>query len=444
VPLRGRTFPVFRSVDLRGNDQTRPGDETRHLAGRDGDNLLLPFQCEICHIRNMCGRDPIEGLPSDEMLKIYIRRASIDAFWSREPAMVRAHLREARQMEKEAREVGLTSFSDPIGPWPLRDVMGMRAAVAVLQRSLAPGLYAATVQFETIRKTRSTLTVLHQASVGGSGDAVGAHERKKVWISNVQTHTFWFCRFMEGVRRRTGEIIKRDELISIDVLHSVDALLEQDWRLASTPKQKKRVAEMGVIFVAGFCSGVRGEELLIVDLLGTKESLKHLGDSKDPHFKLELIGRLKGHGSEKRMQIPPVGVTEVTGLQPGKWITRLASVLEELGRTTGKLLQRNMLPARLVEFQNDFYGYLEKVQATTGLISDEMDVRDAYGLRRSTRRGVTAHAKVMHVDSDVIKAVHRWEKELNSRSGFPRLDMIDTYDTLVSLVPLILKYSRSL
>jgi hypothetical protein len=48
------------------------------------------------------------------------------------------------------------------------------------------------------------------------------------------------------------------------------------------------------------------------------------------------------------------------------------------------------------------------------------------------------HAKVMHVDSKVIKAVHMWEKVLNSRLGLPRLDMIDTYDTVVSLDSLIL------
>jgi hypothetical protein len=59
-------------------------------------------------------------------------------------------------------------------------------------------------------------------------------------------------------------------------------------------------------------------------------------------------------------------------------------------------------------------------------------------------RRVTAHAKVIEVSLDVIKAVHHWEKKLNSRSGFPRLDMIDSYDTLESLVPLILVYSRSL
>jgi hypothetical protein len=168
----------------------------------------------------------------------------------------------------------------------------------------------------------------------------------------VQTHTFGFCRFMEGLKRRTGEIIKRDDLIFIDVLHALDDLMEKDWQVATTAKQTKRI-KMGVIFVAGFCSGIRDEELLIVDLLGTRESLPHLLNKKHPHFTIELIGQLKGHGSEKRMQIPVVGVTEGTRLQPGKWVQCLTQVLTELGRTTGKLLQWNMKPAQLAEFQNN-------------------------------------------------------------------------------------------
>jgi hypothetical protein len=78
-----------------------------------------------------------------------------------------------------------------------------------------------------------------------------------------------------------GEIIKRgNELISIDVLHAHDELLKKDWQLATTAKQRKRIQKMGVIFVTGFSPGIRGEELLIVDLLGIKGSLQHLEDKK--------------------------------------------------------------------------------------------------------------------------------------------------------------------
>jgi hypothetical protein len=60
-----------------------------------------------------------------------------------------------------------------------------------------------------------------------------------------------------------------------------------------------------------------------------------------------------------------------------------------------------------LEFQDESYAYLEKVQVTTTYIGNEIDVRDMYGLGCSSRQGVTAHVKVMEVSSDVVRAVHR-------------------------------------
>jgi hypothetical protein len=95
-------------------------------------------------------------------------------------------------MEKEADKVGFWSFSKPVDPWPLDDVQGMRAAVAVLQKSLKLGLDGATVQFATTRMARATLTLLHQTCAGGTGNIVGAHDKRRLWISDVPTHSFWF------------------------------------------------------------------------------------------------------------------------------------------------------------------------------------------------------------------------------------------------------------
>jgi hypothetical protein len=61
------------------------------------------------------------------------------------------------------------------------------------------------------------------------------------------------------------------------------------------------------MFIVGFCSGVGGEEqLLLVDLVDTLASLKSLDHIVIPHLKLFVIGRLKGHRSEKKMGIPEV------------------------------------------------------------------------------------------------------------------------------------------
>ncbi len=69
-----------------------PADDQRYLQARNGDNLVTPFQCDLYHFRNLMQHDPVEGLPQDMRLLKLIRRANLDALWSREPGTVRGTL----------------------------------------------------------------------------------------------------------------------------------------------------------------------------------------------------------------------------------------------------------------------------------------------------------------------------------------------------------------
>ena len=71
--------------------------------------------------------------------------------------------------------MGVEPFSD-VGPWPLEDTVGMKAAVAVLDCSLDKGTYKANVQWDTFRKQMSTVSNGSQASVNGLLNSVGAYE----------------------------------------------------------------------------------------------------------------------------------------------------------------------------------------------------------------------------------------------------------------------------
>jgi hypothetical protein len=64
-------------------------DEGRFTHARNGDYLVTRFQCGKCHFRNIQGRDPAIGDRSDELFEKCIRRASLDAFWSREESTVK-------------------------------------------------------------------------------------------------------------------------------------------------------------------------------------------------------------------------------------------------------------------------------------------------------------------------------------------------------------------
>jgi hypothetical protein len=97
-----------------------------------------------------------------------------------------------------------------------------------------------------------------------------------MWILGVVTHSFWFTRFMEGLHKRVGEVRHQDEAITIEVLHELDKILEKGWRQAKLPALKRQVAEMGTWYIVGFCSGLRGEEMLLIELAGTARDLVFL------------------------------------------------------------------------------------------------------------------------------------------------------------------------
>jgi hypothetical protein len=92
------------------------------------------------------------------------------------------------------------------------------------------------------------------------------------------------------------------------------------------------------------------------------------------------------------------------------------------------------------EWENNFMSILELVQSTTEFINDKLDVRDKYGLGRSSRHGATAQAKNMQVDEDLIKTVQRWNKD---STGAARLDMIELYSDAEILTPTYLRYSHA-
>jgi hypothetical protein len=61
----------------------------------------------------------------------------------------------------------MPSITLPMGPFLLNDECGMKAAIALLDRSLDPGRYADHVQFGTFQKVKSTITNIIQAGVDG-------------------------------------------------------------------------------------------------------------------------------------------------------------------------------------------------------------------------------------------------------------------------------------
>jgi hypothetical protein len=103
--------------------------------------------------------------------------------------------------------------------------------------------------------------------------------------------------------------------------------------------------------------------------------------------------------------------------------------------------------ATLFEFENNFFVLLEQVQAQTTHIDKEMDHREAYGIMRLLRRGLTSHTKNRGIPEEDLKGFKQWWSEIktgNGRSRAGQLDMSALYAALKSLTPALLGFTRSL
>eukprot|EP00978_Attheya_sp_CCMP212_P016861 scaffold44498_cov55-Attheya_sp.AAC.2 len=159
---------------------------------------------------------------------------------------------------------------------------------------------------------------------------------------------------------------------------------------------------MEVWIVAGFCSFLRGEEMILIERAGTINSLTHL-DDPEPWFKFVVLGPTKGNQlSGSKFAIPIAGTTSGTYLELGKWAKQLGDILTDEKCQAGRLFSRKLNPPRLYEFEEDFFRVLSKVQATTDFIGKDVEVTDDYGISRSSQRGVSTHTRNMSVSDELL------------------------------------------
>ena len=128
----------------------RKEDEGLYQKGRNGDHLIVAFQCDLCNFRNIQHRDPT-GSAEDRKLLVTVRRATLDAFWSRAPRTVARNLTDIRGFRRHGVSMGISDpYGGPQGPWPFKDLYGVGFVCMMLSRSLDPEKHAETIQYSTM------------------------------------------------------------------------------------------------------------------------------------------------------------------------------------------------------------------------------------------------------------------------------------------------------
>ena len=393
-------------------------------------------------------RRPIEGKAEDVRLLNAIRRANLDAFWAREPPTVAKNLLEARRAVRISQSLGIPQRSvfGAVGPFPLSDTFGMTESVIILERSTDKGRHAETIQFQTMRKTRTMFANIYQASAKGQSDMVLAKDKNKLSLSRCVTHGEFFERFIRGAHKRMGDIVKPNRALSLPVLHKILEAIEGEWNAAETDEAKETLAVEASFYLIAYCGGLRGEEIPLCDLTGIRKWWKD-GDvpGVTKHVTIALLGRIKGETGEK-YHLMPLCHTSRSGLQPRLWIGRAIESLEKRGITRGPLFRSvNGNPIRFGEMEPKFIERLEEVQAARpDILSDQINVEEEFGVSRSFRRGSTTEAGNRGVSPEIIEDNNRWQRVEKAGTRQASFGMREHYtDVRISLDKLLI-YSTAL
>ena len=224
----GKRFSLTKPQEEEGFDLTQSDSNQRYLKARDSDHLIVPFQCDLCHFRNLTQRNP--GRSDTEIrLVVSIRRANLDAFWASELGTVGATRREGAKVVKLLDSRGLTNLFPVTGEFLVEDTLGMGIAVYMLQRSLDKGRYRENLQFETVRKLTSAYSNIWHSSRQTLTISVMAKDIKKQYVTSCPTYGLWFEGFILGVHKRMGDEVHQDQAITLAVVYKLVEDLKLDF-----------------------------------------------------------------------------------------------------------------------------------------------------------------------------------------------------------------------
>jgi len=406
----------------------------------------IPFECDLCSFRNLNRRDPIWANAKDNYTLVCIRRANLDAFWSRESSTVEGNLRRMRLDYTDASAA--LSVMNPLprlGNSAMVDRVGMGMAIYTLHSSLRQGKYTTNLQWDSMRKTPTWYANAFGAGSDYNTGSTLAKDEKKLFVTQCPTSGWWFSRFMRGAKLRMGVVRRQNEALTIKVVLALCEIAEEDWKGSQDESEWRDIEEMICFMLAEFCVALRGEEVPLIVLDGLLNFWDETRGSVPPYIMLTLRGRFKGEQGLRWHCVPVADVT-ASGILVRRWFDRFVTrrVTTE-GKRTGWLFVRpEGGRAKFGDYDPIFRDYLTRVRNQyPNLIAASTDIDD-YSLRRSGRRGATTEATNRDVDPKTIELINRWRKKEAARGTEPGLPMRQVYTEVSKSLEALLRFSQSL
>lgn len=245
-----------------------------------GAHAVLAFQCEVCWIRNLEGRDPRPV--ADRNYLACIRRANLDAINGRALGTIKNHIDHLKAAEERCKALNRTPNFPQRGSFPVSDPVGMGCAVDMLYRSIAivaKGRISEHIQFNTMRKGRSIQTLLWSSSPTGTLEgATFSGNASRIRFTTCPTQSTWFGDFLLGAQDQMGYKTKNQKAVQISAVARQIEMIEADLDNAKSHEQAHFLVKVATLITILTMASLRGHEGFYLDIAATR---KHINEGRE-------------------------------------------------------------------------------------------------------------------------------------------------------------------
>jgi hypothetical protein len=410
---------------------------------------MVPFECDLCVFRKLRRRSPDITDAGDSLLLACIRRINLDAFWSRSKYTVQGN------KEKIATSLEMSKLVRLEGPYlvdgslPDFDHCGYEVAIDTILYSRRPGRHSNEyTQFDTVRKLRTAYSnhCRSTAQANRSSWAIGDTKGKYQRLGTDPCGSFWFYRFMEGLKRRMGQDWRPNKAISKALMLRV--LIEADNRVeaAASPAEQNRWVVFYTYSMICYVVSLRGSEGLLIDLSGLN---RKWDAGQNEYVVIALLGKIKGESGDRAHLLPSVPRTS-SGIKVREKIKRLLDFKRSIGQVTGpaisdlkgKIFSSRSLNDAFLEILEDLFDTHRELFPAS--VEDKETLRkriQAYRTFRRTSDSVAIEMGVSQVDIDVV---NRWQTLEKAKGSRPSRPMRQHYAELELLLRPFLRYTLAM
>ena len=186
------------------------------------------------------------------------------------------------------------------------------------------------MQFDTVRKIRTTYSTVHQSLAAAglhTSTFKGAHGNTFA-VNQGDSDTRLFRKFMVGLEKRMGSLVVQNSGISVELLLAILARMEIEYRSEIVVRARKQeLIICGAAFVVLFSVVLRGREVLLgeaSELFRRITEGKHHGNH--PLVLFPMMGCFKGETSKQNLIFCLANQSNSCILNK-LWLERLARLL---------------------------------------------------------------------------------------------------------------------